>query len=81
MAIGDMRRGRCAVCGGGEVYHAEVSGHLTLCKPDGFFANQEVFAVLVCAGCGYTQWYTHLDEGWRDWLQRKARRVPPPPPE
>ncbi len=75
----DMRNGHCAVCEGDEVHQAEVSGQMGLRGPGALLAKHTVFSVLVCAGCGFMQWYVPVDGDRRDWLRRKAPRVQPQP--
>ncbi|UNZ18085.1 hypothetical protein [Streptomyces sp. 891-h] len=79
MTNGDLRRGRCGVCGGGEVYRGEYVAQGGL-RPTGagtFGAKQAVFDAFVCAVCGHTQLHVRLDARMSSHIRRKLTWVPP----
>ncbi|MDI3405585.1 hypothetical protein [Streptomyces cavernicola] len=79
MADGDMRKGRCGVCGGGEVYWGEYVAQAGIRPPgaSSLRARNPVFDAYVCAACGHTQLHVRLDAKMASFVRRRLNRVPP----
>jgi hypothetical protein len=79
MTNGDMRYGRCGVCGGGEVYRGEyvAQGGLRQTGAGPFGVKQAVFDAFLCAACGNTQLHVRLDAKTASHIRRKLDRVQP----
>ncbi|MFC4496615.1 hypothetical protein ACFPA8_21020 [Streptomyces ovatisporus] len=79
MTSGDMRYGRCGVCGGGEVYRGEyvAQAGLRQAGTGKFRSKQPLFDAYVCAACGNTQLHIQLDEKMSSHIRQKLDRVPP----
>ncbi|MFC7308150.1 hypothetical protein ACFQVC_28485 [Streptomyces monticola] len=79
MANGDMRNGRCGVCGGGEVCWGEYVAQAGLRQPGKgkFGAKKPVFDAYICAACGHTQLHLRLDATMSSFIRRKLNRMPP----
>ncbi|WP_159073643.1 hypothetical protein [Streptomyces sp. RTd22] len=79
MTNGDMRYGRCGVCGGAEVYRGEYVAQGGLRETGGgpLGAKQPVFDTFVCAACGNTQLHVRLDAKMSSHIRRKLAWIPP----
>ncbi|NLU75941.1 hypothetical protein HCC61_25370 [Streptomyces sp. HNM0575] len=79
MTDGDMRYGRCGVCGGGEVYRGEYVAQAGLRRTGAgkFGSRQPVFDAYICAACGHTQLHVQLDEKMSSYVRNKLDRIPP----
>ncbi len=79
MTNGDMRDGRCGVCGGSEVHRGEyvAQGGLRKANAGTFAVKQTVFDAFVCAACGYTQLHVRLDPKMSSHIRNKLDWIPP----
>ncbi|MEO3749501.1 hypothetical protein [Streptomyces sp. B6B3] len=77
MANGDMRDGRCGVCGRDEVYQGEYTAQGGLRQRGAMFAKTTVFDAFVCGACGHTQLHLQVGSSVLSHVQRKFERVPP----
>ncbi|WP_314175798.1 hypothetical protein [Streptomyces winkii] len=79
MTDGDMRNGRCGVCGGGEVYQGEYAAQAGLRRVGAgkFGQRQPVFDAYICGDCGNTQLHVRLDAKMSSYIRDKLDRIPP----
>lgn len=79
MADGDMRHGRCGVCGGGEVYQGEYVAQNGLRQRGAsvFGSKQVVFDAFVCAACGHVQLHVQLNAKISAHIRNNLDWIPP----
>jgi hypothetical protein len=89
MADGDLRTGRCGLCGSEEIYQGRLGNNMVLMPPGGVLGKNTRMLSLICCGCGQLQVYVEPGPVTVGRLRRKfwrvpvARRLPPeiPPPD